>query len=63
MNTLSVPLLNAGAEFFLTTDEIGPIISPQQHRLASSRDEPAKSVYERIRIKRVREFDVHGSDR
>ena len=63
MKRLSVPLLNAGAQFFLTTDEIGPIISPRQQRLASSRHEPAKSVYETICIKRVRDFDVDGSDR
>ena len=63
MNKLSFPLLNAGPQFFLTTDEIGPIISPRQQRLASSHDEPAKSVYERICIKRVRDFDVDGSDR
>ena len=63
MNTLSVRLLYAGAQFFLTTDEIGPIISPHQHRLASSRDEPAKSVYERICIKRGGDFDADGSDR
>ena len=63
MKRLSVPLLNAGAQFFLTTDEIGPIIGPQKHRLASSRDEPAKNVYERICVKRVRDFDVDGSDR
>ena len=40
-NTLSVPLLNTGAQFFLTADEIGPTISPHQHRLASSSDEMA----------------------
>ena len=62
MNTLSVPLLNAGAQFFLTTDELGPIISPHQHRLASSCDEPAKNVYERICIIQVCDFNVGGSD-
>ena len=35
----------------------------RQQRLASSRHEPAKSVYETICIKRVRDFDVDGSDR
>lgn len=63
MNTLSVALLSTGAQFFLTADEIGPIISPHQHKLASSCDEPAKSVYKRICIKLVRDFDVDGSDR
>ena len=40
-NTLSVPLLNTGAQFFLTADESGPTISPHQHRLAFSPDEMA----------------------
>ena len=48
MNTLCIPLLNAGEQFFLTIDKIDPINSPHQHRLASSRDEPVTSVYERI---------------
>ena len=48
---------------FSPADEIGPTISPHQHRLASSRNETAKSVCKGICIKRVRDFDVDGSDR